>query len=183
MHLGGTATDFEKEMYTRVLMGNLDLQMATWDRRFGISGSNLDFLARRPLWEAGKNYGHGTGHGVGFFLNVHEGPQSISLRSTKTLAPGMIVSDEPGYYEDGKFGIRIEDLIVVKEDPDRKNFLYFENLTKFPYSRELIIPEMLSPAQRAKVDAYHKQVLEEVSPLLEDNKRALDYLRMRCQPL
>lgn len=103
-------------MYTLVLQGNLDVQMVKFGKRFKISGSNLDVLARRPLWSVGKDYGHGTGHGVGYFLNVHESPPNLSIRSTEAFVPGMMVSDEPGYYEDGKFGIRIEDVILVVEE-------------------------------------------------------------------
>jgi Xaa-Pro aminopeptidase len=131
----GTPTAFERECFTRVLKGNIDLCRSVFPH--GTSGFQLDALARAPLWSVGLDFRHGTGHGVGHYLNVHEGPQSISFRVSSNdskLVPGMTVTDEPGYYEDGKFGIRIEDVLVVKEASTRFNFggvkyYCFENLT------------------------------------------------------
>lgn len=108
-----TPSDWEKEMYTRVLKGNLLLERTIWPKDSGISGAHLDSYARKYLWEIGKDFGHGTGHGVGHYLNVHEGPCGINRSRTEELKPGMCCSDEPGYYEEGNFGIRIENVLIV----------------------------------------------------------------------
>lgn len=111
----GTPTPAEKEMYTRVLMGNLNIKVTRWPENHRISGGEQDLLARMPLWEVGKNFNHGTGHGVGYYLNVHEGPQGISRVRKTVLVAGMNCTDEPGYYESGAFGIRIEDLLFCRK--------------------------------------------------------------------
>ena len=133
-------------MYTRVLMGVLDLERVVWPKETPIAGQDLDVLARRNLWEVGKDYKHGTGHGVGSFLGVHEGPQGISRRSSEKLLVGMCVSNEPGYYEDGQFGIRIENVQMAVNHPKIDNHMTFYNLTYAPYCRQLIQPQILSSA-------------------------------------
>ena len=141
VHFGGQApTAFQKEAYTRVLMGLLDLERVVWPSgpEYAYAGKDFDFVARRHLFEAGLDYGHGTGHGVGSLLGVHEGPQGISRRSTTKLREGMCVSDEPGYYAAGEFGIRIENVIMVTQHPKLAASCMFENLTTAPYCRELI---------------------------------------------
>lgn len=174
LHLG-QPTEFQRECFTRVLQGHIDLAEAVFPE--GTAGPTLDVLARLPLWSAGQDYGHGTGHGVGSFLNVHEGPQSISGRpgaAFKTaLRPGMTVTDEPGYYEPGQFGIRIESVLVVKpvETPMRfldKQFLGFENLTWAPLDRKLIKGELLTAKQKIWVDQYHTDCLAKIGPLLKE---------------
>ncbi len=170
--------------YTRVLQGHLALAAMRFPE--GVAGPHLDAIARRALWEAGLDYDHGTGHGIGSFLSVHEGPAGIS-RAAKPVAlkPGMILSDEPGFYAPGEYGIRIENLLLVQpaeEQPgQRKPFLRFEVLTLAPYDRALIEVGMLTPGERAQVDAYHARVVSEVGPLVDEGVR--EWLRGACAPL
>lgn len=143
------------------------------------------------MWKDGLDYRHGTGHGVGHFLNVHEGPQGIGTRiayNSTPLKPGMTVSNEPGYYADGEYGIRIENVVVVREaqTPNNfgdKGFLGFEHVTLVPMGRNLIDVSLLSVEERLWVDAYHKEILEKVSPLLEGDARARAWLERECAPL
>ncbi len=126
-----------------------------------MAGRDLDALARAPLWAEGMDYDHGTGHGVGAYLSVHEGPQRLSRAGGVKLQPGMILSNEPGYYREGAFGIRVENLIVVQEAPelgDKRDQLSFETLTYVPIDRRLIVTEMLSPTERVWINAYHAEV-------------------------
>lgn len=180
----GPAPQGLRERYTRVLQGHIALAVARFPR--GVAGPHLDALARRPLWEAGLDYDHGTGHGVGSFLSVHEGPVAFS-RAAKTvpLAPGMILSDEPGYYLPGAYGIRIENLLLVREaapQPDQaKPFLEFETITLAPYARALIEPALLTPAERAWIDAYHARVLAALAGTLDDSTQA--WLVEACRAL
>ncbi|MBC7169124.1 aminopeptidase P family protein [Phenylobacterium sp.] len=158
------------ERFTLVLKGHLALARIRFPA--GTTGSALDALARAPLWMAGLDYDHGTGHGVGSYLGVHEGPQRISKApNSVALKPGMIVSNEPGYYKEGAYGIRIENLQYVtaaKEiDGGERPMLGFETLTLAPIDRRLIVVEMLSPEERAQMDAYHARVLREVGPLVD----------------
>jgi Xaa-Pro aminopeptidase len=177
----GTPTDKEKEMYTRVLLGNLALQRSVFMKRWNISGFNLDALARQYLWQVGCDYLHGTGHGVGYFLNVHEGPCGIGLNPNyPPLQPGMVVTNEPGYYLKDKFGIRIENILFVKEHID-KDYLMFENITKVPYERNLIDFRLLSQDTIECIDNYHKEVYEKLYPLVDEN--AKDYLKRKTEPL
>jgi Xaa-Pro aminopeptidase len=160
-----------RDRFTRVLKGHIALATARFPR--GTSGSQLDVLARQHLWQAGLDYDHGTGHGVGSYLNVHEGPQRISkVPNRVALEPGMIVSNEPGYYKTGAYGIRIENLVAVVEsevmeagrdggseaDGEGRAMLAFETLTLAPIDRNLIAPELLSPEETAWLDAYHARV-------------------------
>lgn len=154
--------------YTMVLKSHIALAKAVFPA--GSSGSRVDALARRPLWEACLDFGHGTGHGVGAFLNVHEGPQSISSRSVSVpLKAGMICSNEPGLYREGKQGVRIENLILVREafQSPFGSFLSMETLTPFPLDRRLIDPKLLSGEERIWVDDYHRWVYERLSPDLD----------------
>lgn len=158
-----------RDRFTRVLKGHIALATARFPR--GTSGSQLDVLARQHLWQAGLDYDHGTGHGVGSYLNVHEGPQRISkVPNRVALEPGMIVSNEPGYYKTGAYGIRIENLVAVvesevmeagedgPEDVEGRAMLAFETLTLAPIDRNLIAPDLLSPEETAWLDAYHARV-------------------------
>ncbi|HWA80767.1 MAG TPA: aminopeptidase P family protein [Acetobacteraceae bacterium] len=162
------------ECFTRVLAGNIALATLRFPR--GVAGVHIDAIARRALWEAGLDYDHGTGHGVGSFLSVHEGPARISRQASPVpLQPGMILSDEPGYYRPGAYGIRLENLLMVQPAPDGdsgKKFLAFETLTLAPFARRLILPTLLDPAARAWLDAYHASVRETVSPMLSAEDRA-----------
>ena len=166
----GPAPAALRARYTAVLRGHIAL--ATLRFPSGVAGPHLDAIARRPLWDAGLDYDHGTGHGVGSFLSVHEGPVAFS-RTAKVvpIQPGMILSDEPGYYLPGHYGIRIENLLLTREaspQPDQaKPFLEFETLTLAPYCRALLDPGLLTQAERDWVNAYQTRVLAEIGPLLE----------------
>ena len=154
----GAVGDDEKRCFTRVLQGMIALSRVRWPR--GLSGRDLDPIARYPIWLAGHDFDHGTGHGVGAFLSVHEGPARISKVSEIPLEPGMVLSNEPGYYREGKFGIRIENLIVVQdaaelEGADARDMLDFETLAYTPIDRNLIVVDMLSGDERAWLNDYH----------------------------
>lgn len=171
----GPPTMEQMDRFTRVLKGHIALASARFPH--GTSGRQLDALARRALWEVGLDYRHGTGHGVGCFLNVHEGPQSISPKDPGVpLEPGMFLSNEPGYYQEGAYGIRIENMMMVVEDEELDTgygpFLRFETVTLVPLDRRLILPELLSSQERAWVDSYHGKVLETLSPHLEEENLA-----------
>lgn len=173
VHLG-TPTREEREHYTRVLRGHLALRHTRFPK--GTTGAQLDAFARRPLWDAGLDYGHGTGHGVGFYLNVHEGPQGISPRSSVALEPGMVVSNEPGLYLEGRHGVRIENLVLVIETkpadgPDGVPFYGFDDLTLVPYCRALIDAARLEPWEREAVDGYHARVFAALAERLPPSAR------------
>ena len=166
-----------------MLKGLIAMSRLRWPE--GLAGRDIDAVARTALWSAGYDYDHGTGHGVGAFLGVHEGPQSLSRRGVEPLLPGMILSIEPGYYREGAFGIRIETLAVVTaaavpEGGDRA-MLGFETLTLAPIDRRLIDARLLEPAERAWLDAYHARVHEAVAPLVEPETRR--WLHAACAPL
>ena len=148
-------TAFQKEAYTRVLLGNLDLERITWPSNSTIAGGDMDTLARRRLWEVGLDYKHGTGHGVGSYLYVHEGPYGVGRGYKFKFEEGMCVSNEPGFYKDGEFGIRIENVIMCVNHPEHAGFYTWENLTVAPYSRKLIDLDLLSPADVRFLDAFH----------------------------
>ncbi len=171
----GTLTEEEKRDYTLVLRGNLALGAAKFLE--GVSGQNLDILARQPLWEAGLDYNHGTGHGVGYILGVHEGPQRFHWRTAPgaksvALKEGMIISDEPGLYLEGKFGVRLENLVLCrkKEKNEYGQFLYLEPLTMVPFDREAILPELMTRSELGWLNAYHKRVYETLAPLMEEEE-------------
>ncbi len=158
------------DRYTRVLKGHIALASVRFPE--GTTGADLDALARQFLWEAGLDYNHGTGHGVGSYLGVHEGPQSLSRRSTTPLKPGMVLSNEPGFYKEGSYGIRLENLQAVVERleigaPERK-MLGFETLTLAPFDRRPIDPAMLTGSERAWLNAYHARVFEAIRPLVDE---------------
>ena len=166
----GTPTDEQKNSFTRVLKGHIALARAVFPE--GTTGSQLDTLARYHLWQAGLDYDHGTGHGVGSYLSVHEGPQRISKHPNPTaLQPGMIISNEPGYYKEGEYGIRIESLVLVVEKPElsqeKKRFFGFETLTKAPLDTSLIADELLTESEKEWIMSYHKDVRESLESLLE----------------
>ena len=180
----GPAGDFERACFTRVLQGMIAISTARWPK--GLAGRDLDPLARAPLWRAGLDYDHGTGHGVGAALSVHEGPQRISRISEVPLEPGMILSNEPGYYRDGAFGIRIENLLCVIPAPhlegaDARDMLAFDTLTWVPIDRRLIVPDMLSRAERTWLDDYHARCRDLLAPRLEAAAR--NWLEHATMPL
>ncbi|TXH32659.1 MAG: aminopeptidase P family protein [Rhodospirillaceae bacterium] len=162
----GTPTSEMKDRFTRVLKGHIALATAKFPR--GTSGSQLDSLARRPLWDAGLDFDHGTGHGVGSYLSVHEGPQRISkVPNRVALEPGMILSNEPGYYKAGEYGIRIENLIVVQRDPG-SDMLSFETITFAPIDLALVDTSIMTPEEIAWLNAYHAEVREKLLPQLDE---------------
>ena len=164
----GEPTAEMKDRFTRVLRGHIGIATAVFPK--GVSGAQLDSFARRPLWEAGLDFDHGTGHGVGSFLSVHEGPQRIAKTGTTPLEPGMILSNEPGYYKTGSFGIRIENLILVEPRaiPGAEREMYgFETLTFAPIDLALVEPAIMTGDEIAWLDAYHARVREIVGPLVE----------------
>ncbi len=169
----GPATEEQKDHFTRVLKGHIALAQARFP--VGRSGAHLDTLARKALWDIGLDYDHGTGHGVGSFLGVHEGPQSISPLSFKVpLKPGMILSNEPGYYKAGEYGIRIENLVIVKSseyEEEEKPMLTFETITLVPIDTRLINAHMMSAAEITWLNIYHAKVREKIAPLLEGKEK------------
>ena len=184
----GEPTDEMRDRCTRVLKGHIAVATAVFPQ--GTRGSQLDSFARRPLWEAGLDFAHGTGHGVGSYLAVHEGPQRIAPVGSaqsggdEPLRPGMIISNEPGYYKSGEYGIRIENLVLVVDkqiDGAEKEMLGFETLTFAPIDRRLIAKEMLSEAELGWLNDYHAQVLEKIGPKLSGADR--DWLEKACAPV
>lgn len=185
----GTPTAYEKRCFTRVLQGHIAIDQAVFPK--GTTGYLLDPFARQYLWKDGLNFLHGTGHGVGSFLNVHEGPHGIGIRvsyNDTPLAAGMTVTDEPGYYEDGKFGIRIENVIIVKEADTPNNFggrgyLGFEHVTIAPIGRNLIDVDLLSPSERKWVNDYHQECLTKLTPLIAHDELATAWLKKETLPI
>jgi Xaa-Pro aminopeptidase len=167
----GKATAEQKDRFTRVLKGMIAISVARFPK--GTSGAQIDVLARQFLWQDGVTYNHGTGHGVGHFLSVHEGPTGISPRYPLPLEVGMIISNEPGYYKDGHWGIRTENLVLVVESPvGGGNFLEFETLTRCPIDLRLLDEKLLTPAERDWLNAYHKRVWKEIGPSVTDEVKA-----------
>ena len=171
----GNPTKKEKEMYTRVLLGNLSLERLIFKN--GKKLKDLDAVPRSYLYMVAEDYQHGTSHGVGHFLNVHEGPYGVPL------SPGNIITNEPGYYEKDNFGIRIENEVLVVVKDKEKNLLGFENLTFIPYERNLIDMDLISNDFKKYIDNFHKQCWDKLSPLLKDDQKALDYLKRKTAPL
>ncbi|CAM9939095.1 unnamed protein product, partial [Discosporangium mesarthrocarpum] len=171
----GTPTAEMRERFTRVLKGHIAIATARFPA--GTTGAQLDTLARFHLWQAGLDFDHGTGHGVGSYLGVHEGPQRISKAGTgAALEPGMVVSNEPGYYKTGEYGIRIENLVIVRPaaapDGAEKPLLEFETVTLAPIDRRLVDTGLLTGDEIAWLDAYHARVRETVGPMLDADTRA-----------
>jgi Xaa-Pro aminopeptidase len=178
----GALTDEEKEDYTRVLRGHISLAMAKFPK--GTCGTQLDVLARQWLWQAGENYLHGTGHGVGHFLNVHEGPHQIRMNNMPAhLQPGMTVTNEPGLYKAGRHGIRIENTMLVKPycETEFGCFYELEPLTLCPIDTTPVVPEILGADAIAYLNAYNAMVCSTLSPYLNDEER--DYLKEITKPL
>ena len=171
----GKPTQKEKEMYTRVLLGNLSLERLQF--KSGKTLYSLDAIPRSYLYMVGEDYKHGTSHGVGHFLNVHEGPHGLPL------IPGNIITNEPGYYEKDNFGIRIENEVLVVVKNEEKKLYGFENLTFIPYERNLIDMDLISNDFKKYIDDFHKQCWDKLSPLLKNDNKALDYLKRKTAPL
>src|SRR5262249_45530819 len=165
----GTPTDEMRDRFTRVLRGHIAIARAVFPE--GTSGAQIDSFARAPLWAAGLDFEHGTGHGVGSYLSVHEGPARIAKLGAAALKAGMILSNEPGYYKTGAYGIRIENLVLVTAAPPvagaEKPLLCFETLTLAPIDRRLIARSALSADEAAWIHAYHARVRAELADLLD----------------
>ncbi|ORX77197.1 putative Xaa-Pro aminopeptidase P [Basidiobolus meristosporus CBS 931.73] len=182
-------TEYERECYTRVLKGHIALDALVFPQ--GTTGYQIDAFARSHLWKAGLDFRHGTGHGVGSFLNVHEGPHGIAIRPSANevgFSKGMTVTNEPGYYEDGKFGIRIENILLVREENTSYNFgnrgyLGFEHITLVPMMRNLIQTSLLNSEELKWVNDYHALTREKIAPLLKDNELAYNWLLRETAPL
>ena len=183
----GPVTAEMKADFTRVARANLNLMYARF--LYGCSGMNLDILAREPFWEEGLDYKHGTGHGIGHVLNVHEGPNGFRWRRSPdrsehaVLEEGMITSDEPGIYLEGKYGVRLENEILCRkgEKNEYGQFMYFENLTFVPFDLEVIDPEQMDEREKRRLNDFHAQVYERVSPYLEPEEAA--WLREATRPV
>jgi Xaa-Pro aminopeptidase len=178
----GEPTGEMRDRYTRVLKGHIAISRLVFPK--GVSGAQLDAFARLPLWQAGLDFDHGTGHGVGSYLSVHEGPQRLSKLGTIPLEPGMILSNEPGYYKPGDYGIRIENLVIVeaKEMPGaEREMLGFETITFCPYDRALIDLSLLDAGETGWINAYHDQVLAKIGPLVSGE--VLAWLKRACARL
>ncbi|MDA7947628.1 MAG: aminopeptidase P family protein [Hyphomicrobiaceae bacterium] len=180
--VGEPAADMRRH-FTLVLRGHIAIAVARFPK--GTRGADLDPLAREPLWKAGMDFDHGTGHGIGSYLSVHEGPQGISKRGGATLVPGMICSNEPGYYREGEYGIRIENLVLVtrprKVRGGDRPMMGFETLTLAPIDRRLVDVSMLSDDELRWLNAYHARVLKEIGPELKGRDRA--WLEQATMPL
>ena len=181
----GTPPQDAVRAFTRVLQGMIAMSRLRWPT--GLAGRDIEAIGRLPLWMAGQDFDHGLGHGVGAYLSVHEGPQRLSRVSHVPLEAGMILSNEPGYYREGAFGIRIENLIVVEAAPpmpdgdDHREMLCWRTLTFAPIDRRLIRGEMLNQDERTWLDAYHAEVFEKIGPRVSDTAR--DWLNAACAPL
>lgn len=179
----GVVSDETKRANTLVLKGMIAISRIRWPE--GLIGRDLDGFARNALWQAGMDYDHGTGHGVGSYLGVHEGPQGISRRAKHTLEVGMIVSNEPGHYKEGAYGIRIENLLVISPptmiDGGDREMLGFETLTFVPIDRYLILAELLTTDERNWLNTYHADVLEKLRKLV--GKNTLSWLEAACAPI
>lgn len=179
----GEVSEEAKRRFTLVLKGHIAIATARFPK--GTPGRALDTLARYALWQAGLDYDHGTGHGVGSYLSVHEGPQRIAkVNSDEPLRPGMILSNEPGYYKAGEYGIRIENLIVVKSDPregDERDMLGFETITFAPIDKAMVLPTLLNQAERIWFNDYHTKVRETLLPQLNDE--TAEWLKEATYPI
>ena len=177
--LGGIPTEEQKHDFTLVLKGMIALARATYPK--GTRGAQLDILARQFLWNEGKAYYHGTGHGVGFFINCHEGPAQIRMNDIPVaLEPGMVMSDEPGLYIEDRYGIRCENMLAVElwKSNEFGDFYRFRNLTLFPFDHNLIEWEIITPDEKQWLDDYHREVYLRLSPLLSEDER--QWLSAKC---
>lgn len=179
----GPLSDVQKKHYTAVLQGNLRLANAYFKK--GLTGANLDYLAREPLYRLGLDFNHGTGHGVGYLLNVHEGPNGFRMRqdANGTFEAGMVTSDEPGFYLEKNYGIRLENLILCKETKKTEHgeFLSFDTLTMVPFDREAIDAAMLTEEDKKLLNAYHQKVYETVSDKLTESEK--EWLAQETAPI
>ena len=178
----GELSEQEKEDYTLVLKGMIDLSLCRFPK--GTPGCNIDIVARQPLWQKMRNFGHGTGHGIGFFLNVHEGPQAIRQDlKNQAILPGMVTSDEPGIYREGAYGIRHENMILCV--PIEKNefgeWYGFETLTLCHFDTSALLIELLSKEQKEWLNTYHQTVYEKTAPFLTSDEK--NWLAQKTSPI
>jgi Xaa-Pro aminopeptidase len=174
----GPITDEEKADFTRVCRSNINLQAARF--LHGCNGMNLDIIARTPFWEVNKDYKHGTGHGVGYILNVHEGPNAFRWQKTPgrdegaVLEEGMVTTDEPGIYIEGKYGIRTESELITRKGEKNEfgQFMYFENMTYVPIDLDAIDPDQMTSVEKQRLNDYHAMVFEKIAPLLNEEEAA-----------
>ncbi|MEQ3709783.1 MAG: aminopeptidase P family protein [Tateyamaria sp.] len=181
----GTPPQEARAAFTRVLMGMIAMSRLIWPK--GLAGRDIEAIGRAPLWYAHQDFDHGLGHGVGAYLSVHEGPQRLARTSSVPFQPGMILSNEPGYYREGAFGIRIENLLVVEQATPPKGgdthreMLSWRTLTYAPIDRTLIVPDMLDTPSRAWLDTYHAETLAKIGPRVSESTRM--WLAEACRPL
>jgi len=169
---------------TLVLKGMIAISSLKFPK--GLSGRDIDAIARQYLWSEGLDFDHGTGHGVGSFLSVHEGPQALSRQNNVPLEPGMIISNEPGYYKKNSYGIRIENLIYVREiskerSRDGRNMMEFETLTMAPIDKNIIECSLLSELEKKWINNYHSIVYKKLNPI--STKSAQKWLKTACEPI
>jgi Xaa-Pro aminopeptidase len=172
----GDPTNEQRKNFTLVLKGHIGIASAEFNEE--TTGADIDYLARQYLNAEGLDYDHGTGHGVGSYLSVHEGPQGISKKSKQRFYPGMVVSNEPGYYKEGEYGIRIESLLLVIEKGEK---LGFETITMAPIDINLIDSSLLTAKEKDWLNEYHSIVREKISSLLDDETK--DWLKEKTRPL
>ncbi|KAI9497106.1 Creatinase aminopeptidase [Zychaea mexicana] len=186
----GKPTDFQKRAFTRVMQSHIAVDTATFPP--GVTGYQLDSIARQPLWKDGLDYRHGTGHGVGAYLNVHEGPHGIGSRQAYSKVPfkqGMVVTNEPGYYQDGEFGIRLENVLIVNESKTAPyhfgghNYLGFEHVTFVPFGRRLFDTSLLNEADRTWINSYHQECRRVLEPQLVNDSRTLKWIEEETEPI
>ncbi len=181
----GTPPQEARAAFTRVLMGMIAMSRLIWPK--GLAGRDIEAIGRAPLWYAHQDFDHGLGHGVGAYLSVHEGPQRLARTSSVPFQPGMILSNEPGYYREGAFGIRIENLLVVEQatpptgGDTHREMLSWRTLTYAPIDRTLIVPDMLDAPSRAWLDTYHAETLAKIGPRVSESTRM--WLAEACRPL
>ena len=177
----GTPSQQMRHDFTMVMKAHIALDQAVFPE--GTSGIQLDAMTRTPLWQKGMDYAHGTGHGVGCCLNVHEGPVSISKRSARAVEQGMLLSNEPGYYIENEYGIRIENLILAERSADQDGYLCFDAVTLVPMDRRLVEASLLDSGELDWLNAYHQKVWDEISPLLDGHSDALAWLKDATAPI
>lgn len=171
----GTPTDWEKECFTRVLLGNLDLERVKWPQSARLTGNDFDVIPRRWLWQKGLDYNHATGHGVGYFLNVHEGPHYLCKGGDEEFKLNMNITNEPGYYEEGKFGIRIENVLLIQKSSNLEDFLEFFNVTLVPYDKNLMDFSLIDRDTLDYINHYHNRILNTIGPMLLENNESEAY--------
>lgn len=181
----GNPSEWEKECFTRVLLGNLDLERVKWPETARLTGNDFDVIPRRWLWQKGLDYNHATGHGVGYFLNVHEGPHYLCKGGDEEFRLNMNITNEPGYYEEGKFGIRIENVLLIQRSSNHPDFLEFFNVTLVPYDKNLLDLNLIDKETIDYINTYHDRIQTTLGPILLDQNEseAFNYLQKATSPI